>query len=194
MDEPTTHLDMASIDALIDALKQYTGTLIFISHDVYFIRALALNVLHISAGKLTPYSGDYDYYLEKSGALDARKALVAGEQLTDDRPIEAPVKSEAKVSASPVKTKEQKRKEAEERQAVSAARKKVQCRVAEIEKEIATLEARHKEIVALMENPETYANGDVQKLNRELLQNTERQEELNEQWADASADVAALNA
>jgi ATP-binding cassette subfamily F protein 3 len=194
MDEPTTHLDMASIDALIEALKQYTGTLIFISHDVYFIRALALNVLHISAGKLTPYSGDYDYYLEKSGALDARKALTAGEQLTDERPAEAPVKSEAKVSGSPVKSKEQKRKEAEERQAVSAARKKAQGRVTEIEKEIAALEARHKEIVALMENPETYANGEVQKLNRELLQNTERQEELNEQWADANADVAALNA
>jgi len=194
MDEPTTHLDMASIDALIDALKQYTGTLIFISHDVYFIRALALNVLHISAGKLTPYAGDYDYYLEKSGALDARKALTAGEQLTDERPAEAPVKSEAKANGSTFKSKEQKRKEAEERQAVSAARKQAQSRVAEIEKEIAALEARHKEIVALMENPETYANGDVQKLNRELLQNTERQEELNEQWADANADVAALNA
>jgi ATP-binding cassette subfamily F protein 3 len=193
MDEPTTHLDMASIDALIEALKQYTGTLIFISHDVYFIRALALNVLHISAGKLTPYAGDYDYYLEKSGALDARKALTAGEQLTDERPVEAPVQAEARSIGTPGKTKEQKRKEAEERQAVSAARKKAQTRVTEIEKEIATLESRHKEIVALMENPETYSNGDVMKLNRELLENTERQEALNEQWADASADVAALN-
>jgi ATP-binding cassette subfamily F protein 3 len=119
---------------------------------------------------------------------------VAGDQLTDDRPAEVPAKAEAKSSGTPVKSKEQKRKEAEERQAVSAARRKAQSRVTEIEKEIATLEARHKEIVALMENPETYANGDVQKLNRELLENTERQEELNEQWADASADVAALAA
>jgi ATP-binding cassette subfamily F protein 3 len=195
MDEPTTHLDMASIDALIEALKQFTGTLIFISHDVYFIQALATSVLHISAGNLTPYSGDYNYYLEKSGALDARKALVAGEQLTDSRPQEAP-KAAAKSndSTSAPKTKEQKRKEAEERQAVSAARKKAQARVSEIEKQVAALEARHKEIVALMENPDTYANGDVQKLNRELLENTERQEKLNEEWADASADVEALNA
>ena len=193
MDEPTTHLDMASIDALIEALKQYTGTLIFISHDVYFIRALATSVLHISAGNLTPYSGDYEYYLEKSGALDARQALVAGEQLTDSRPAEAPVKTEAKSSGSSGKTKEQKRKEAEERQAVSAARKKAQTRVADIEKQVAALEARHKEIVALMESPETYAGGDVVALNRELLENTERQEALNEEWADASADVAALN-
>jgi ATP-binding cassette subfamily F protein 3 len=192
MDEPTTHLDMASIDALIEALKQYQGTLIFISHDVYFIRALAQTVLHISAGNLTPYSGDYDYYLEKSGALDARKALVAGEQLEDNRPVAAPAKAEAKNSGSVVKTKEQKRKEAEERQAVSAARKKVQARVTAIETEIAALEKRHKEIVEQMEKPETYAGGDVVALNRELLANTERQEALNEEWADATADVEAL--
>src|SRR5439155_24682797 len=66
MDEPTTHLDMPSIDALIHALEQFSGTLIFISHDVYFIRQLARHVLHIDAGKLTHYHGDYQYYLEKS--------------------------------------------------------------------------------------------------------------------------------
>jgi ATP-binding cassette subfamily F protein 3 len=65
MDEPTTHLDVGSIDALIGALKQYEGTIIFISHDVHFIRAIATTVLHVSAGRLTPYAGDYDYYLEK---------------------------------------------------------------------------------------------------------------------------------
>src|SRR6202453_4979620 len=116
MDEPTTHLDMASIDALIEALKQYQGTLIFISHDVYFIRALAQTVLHISAGNLTPYSGDYDYYLEKSGAGSARLGLIAGEQLSDNRPEEAA--SALRAASSPVKSKEQKRKEAEERQAL----------------------------------------------------------------------------
>jgi ATP-binding cassette subfamily F protein 3 len=195
MDEPTTHLDMASIDALIEALKQYTGTLVFISHDVYFIKALATSVLHISAGNLTNYSGDYQYYLEKSGALDARQALVAGEQLSDSRPAEATARAEAsaETTASAPKTKEQKRKEAEERAAVSAARKKAQARVSDIEKQVAALEVRHKEIVALMENPETYAGGDVQKLNRELLETTERLDRLNEEWADASADVEALN-
>ncbi len=72
MDEPTTHLDVGSIDALLGALSQYEGTLIFISHDVYFIRAIATSVLHINAGKLTPYAGDYDYYLDKSKATSAR--------------------------------------------------------------------------------------------------------------------------
>ena len=67
MDEPTTHLDMTSIDALTNALKQFPGTLIFISHDVYFIRSIAEKVIRIDAGELTSYAGDYDYYLEKSG-------------------------------------------------------------------------------------------------------------------------------
>jgi len=194
MDEPTTHLDMASIDALIEALKQYQGTLIFISHDVYFIRALAQTVLHISAGKLTAYAGDYDYYLEKSGAGSEKLGLVAGEQLTDSRPAEAPVATLSRSGGSVVKTKDQKRKEAEERQAVSAARKKAQSRVTQLEREIAALEARHKEIVAQLESPETYAQGgDVMKLNRELIDNTAKQEELNEAWEDATADVEALN-
>jgi ATP-binding cassette subfamily F protein 3 len=193
MDEPTTHLDMASIDALIEALKQYQGTLIFISHDVYFIRALAQTVLHISAGKLTAYSGDYDYYLEKSGAGSEKLGLVAGEQLTDSRPAEAPSAPRA-VGSSPGKTKEQKRKEAEERQAMSAARKKAQAHLTQLEREIAALEARHKELVAQLESPETYAQGgDVMKLNRELIENTEKQEAMNEAWEDATADVEALN-
>jgi ATP-binding cassette subfamily F protein 3 len=192
MDEPTTHLDMASIDALIDALKQYQGTLIFISHDVYFIRALAQTVLHISAGKLTPYSGDYDYYLEKSGAGSARLGLVAGEQLADNRPQEATVAP--RDAGSPVKSKEQKRKEAGERQAVSAARKKAQAHLDQIEREIAALENRHKEIVALLEAPETYqAGGDPVKLNRELIDTTVKLDQLNETWEDASAEVALLN-
>src|SRR3954462_14177575 len=89
MDEPTTHLDVGSIDALIGALAQYEGTLIFISHDVYFIRAVAKTVLHIHAGTLTPYAGDYDYYLEKSRATSARAALTAGDKLQNSPPAAA---------------------------------------------------------------------------------------------------------
>ena len=72
MDEPTTHLDMPSIDALISALEQYEGTLIFISHDVYFIKAIGNRVVHVDAGRLTHYAGDYQYYLDKTSATSAR--------------------------------------------------------------------------------------------------------------------------
>lgn len=73
MDEPTTHLDLLSVEALVQALKHYEGTLVFISHDVHFIRSLAEKILHINNGAVTTYSGGYDYYLEKSGILDDEK-------------------------------------------------------------------------------------------------------------------------
>jgi ATP-binding cassette subfamily F protein 3 len=62
---------------LTQALKAYEGTLVFISHDVHFIRSLATKVLHINHGKVTPYVGDYDYYLQKSGIENERAALIA---------------------------------------------------------------------------------------------------------------------
>ena len=69
-------LDLISIDALIVALSNYGGSLVFISHDVNFIRKLGNNVWHIKDGNLTKYAGDYDYYLEKSGGIaDARAAI-----------------------------------------------------------------------------------------------------------------------
>jgi ATP-binding cassette subfamily F protein 3 len=59
-------------------LERYEGTLIFISHDVHFIKSLATKVLHVNAGQITTYVGDYDYFLEKTGtAEDARAALTA---------------------------------------------------------------------------------------------------------------------
>ena len=78
MDEPTTHLDIHTVESLILALAGYEGTLVFISHDVHFIRKLATKVLHVYDGKVSPYPGCYDYFLEKTGALgNERAALTA---------------------------------------------------------------------------------------------------------------------
>ncbi len=77
MDEPTTHLDIVSIEALVSALKQYKGTLVFISHDVHFIRNLAETTLHINNGAVTRYTGGYDYFIEKSGLNDDRSAVTS---------------------------------------------------------------------------------------------------------------------
>jgi len=79
MDEPTTHLDITTVESLTMALERYEGTLVFISHDVHFIRRLATKVLHVNAGKIMAYPGGYDYFLEKTGAADdARAALTNG--------------------------------------------------------------------------------------------------------------------
>jgi len=79
MDEPTTHLDIHTVESLTLALERYEGTLVFISHDVHFIRHLATKVLHVNAGQIAAYAGGYEYFLEKTGmANDARGALTAG--------------------------------------------------------------------------------------------------------------------
>ncbi len=78
MDEPTTHLDIQTVESLTLALERYEGTLVFISHDVHFIRHLATKVLHVNAGQISTYAGGYDYFLEKTGTMeDGRAALTA---------------------------------------------------------------------------------------------------------------------
>jgi len=85
MDAPTTHLDILSIDSLVNALKSYEGTLVFISHDVHFSRTLAGTTLHVTrddknpenGAKVTRYTGGYDYFIEKSGISDDRGAVTS---------------------------------------------------------------------------------------------------------------------
>jgi len=79
MDEPTTHLDILTVESLILALENYEGTLVFISHDVHFIRKLATKVLHVNAGSVTPYPGSFDYFLEKSGSLVGDRAAITAD-------------------------------------------------------------------------------------------------------------------
>jgi ATP-binding cassette subfamily F protein 3 len=184
MDEPTTHLDMPSIDALLYALDQYQGTLIFISHDVYFIREIGNKVVHVNAGQLTHYAGDYQYYLDKTAATSAREALTAG-----GRPVEKVNGAERKSA----KTKEEKRREAEERQAKSRERKTRQEAVDHLEKSIAALEARQAELTAELENPETYNKpGAAQGINRELSGVIDELEALNVDWEKAAQRLAEI--
>ncbi len=180
LDEPTTHLDMPSIDALIGALSQYEGTLLFVSHDVHFIRALSSSVLHISAGKLTPYAGNYQYYLEKSGSLSARAALVAP---GNHRPDEGATPESAPRQKMGLKEiKEQRRAEAEARKAANKAARDAKNRIAEVETEVHALEERQKELVAALEDPSTFNNGKAFALNRDLADLQERLGTLMEEW------------
>jgi ATP-binding cassette subfamily F protein 3 len=176
MDEPTTHLDIPSIDALIGALEGYDGTFIFISHDVYFIRKLARNVLHVHSGRLTPYAGDYDYYLEKSRATNERAALTAG--LTDARPAPAPATAPERRPA---------------KQAAGPALKKLRIEVGRLEEEVSKLEAKQNELAAALEAPETYAEpGRAQHLNRELCSVVDQLGEANAAWETAAAELERL--
>ncbi len=185
MDEPTTHLDIQSIDSLVGALKNYEGTLIFISHDVHFIRALAKTVLHVHSGRLTPYSGDYDYYLDKSKAGDARAALTAG--FTDARPVQAKpsnpksqisdLKSPAKPAAKPSPNEIRKFRES----------------VGQLEKAAVELEKRQAEIAAELEAPETYTDkGRFHHLNRELSSVVDQITAATTAWEAAATKLSEM--
>jgi ATP-binding cassette subfamily F protein 3 len=124
LDEPTTHLDMASVDVLVKALKNFEGTICVISHDVYFLRELADQVIHVKDGKVTWYPGNYDYFLHKKAQEEGEE----GDLFRSEESVEAahhkpkvveytpPPAAEAQ-KPSGFKTKEQKRLEAEQRQA-----------------------------------------------------------------------------
>jgi ATP-binding cassette subfamily F protein 3 len=187
MDEPTTHLDMSSVDALIEALKQYEGTLIFISHDVHFIRALSNHVVRVEAGQLRHFTGGYQYYLDKT-QQSAREALTSSSR--------AVLKINGDKPAPPgLDRKEQKRLEAEQRQARSRQRQEIQKRVAALEKEIADLEVKEAELAAELEKPETYAAGGRATLvNRELMEVSDRLPEATAEWEAASTEWAQFEA
>jgi ATP-binding cassette, subfamily F, member 3 len=194
MDEPTTHLDMASIDALAYALDQFQGTLIFISHDVYFIRALANHVVHANAGRLMHYPGGYQYYLDKTKAVSERAGLTAGSFGSPTAKNGASGRNERGVPPpAPSTRKDQKRLEAEQRQARSRNRKAQQIRVQAIELQIQDLEARQAELTAELEKPETYEKGGAAvAVNRELLEIQERLAALNPEWEQAAGKLEEL--
>jgi ATP-binding cassette subfamily F protein 3 len=179
MDEPTTHLDMPSLDALIAALRQFTGTLIFISHDVYFIRQISNHVVRVDAGRLTHFPGGYQYYLDKTAAAAPAGAAPGGDAAT-----EPPIAKAGR--------KEQKRIEAGERQARSGERKARKERVAKLEAEILKLEARQKELAAALETPGVYQQpGRARDINLEWSDNSARLEQLAGQWEQAATEALA---
>jgi ATP-binding cassette subfamily F protein 3 len=193
MDEPTTHLDVGSIDALVGALAQYEGTLIFISHDVYFIRAIAKTVLHINAGKLTPYAGDYNYYLDKSRATSARAALTSGDKLNNLQPVGAEIPEPTNNKPGMREAREQRRAEAEQRKAESKLKRDREKIVRDLEMQILKLEGRQKELTEELEKPETYeAGGAAMQLNRELQAVTADLERLTAEWETMAAPQAAV--
>jgi ATP-binding cassette subfamily F protein 3 len=188
MDEPTTHLDIPSIDALVNALKNYEGTLLFISHDVYFIRTLAQTVLHVHSGRLTPYAGNYDYYLEKSKAGNARAALTAG--FTDARPVQktgggvpSPRKNaDTRSEGTPPAAKKPN----------AAELKKLRTEVGHLEEKVAQLETKQNELTAALEAPESYTSGKAQHLNRELSTIVDQLQAATSAWETAAGKLAEL--
>ncbi|MBI4658260.1 MAG: ABC-F family ATP-binding cassette domain-containing protein [Verrucomicrobia bacterium] len=192
MDEPTTHLDLASIDALLYALDQFEGTIILISHDVYFIRTLANRVVHIQNGRLTHYPGGYEYYLDKTAppsAAESNDALPPGLKRSSPQ---TDIGNPNGVPSSGSR-KEQKRLAAEQRQARSREARAQRELVRRLEREITALETRQSELTAELEKPETYQqSGRAVEINRELKSIAEHLPELTGEWESAATRLAEM--
>lgn len=158
LDEPTNHLDITSKEILEDALNAYEGTVLYVSHDRYFINRTASRILDLSGGMLTNYLGNYDYYLEK-------KANLSVSALSNT----AGPKKEETVSETKLNWQAKKEAQAKQRKKENDLRK--------CEESISSLEGKLSEIEAAMTLPEIAT--DVAKL-QEL---TKKQEELNTQLA-----------
>ena len=145
MDEPTTHLDMASIDALIAALRQFTGTLIFISHDVYFIRQISNHVVRVDAGRLTHFPGGYQYYLDKTAAASAasRAPRRAGKPRRRRRPARPTARSKSDWKPNNARP-------------VPASARRSRSAWRNWRRKFCNLETRQKELTAALEDPEVY--------------------------------------
>lgn len=169
LDEPTNHLDIASKEILEHALNDYTGTLLYVSHDRYFINQTATRILDLVNQKFVNYIGNYDYYLEKKEELTA---AYTSDVTVSDSSSSASAPSENKLS-----WQEQKEAQAKERKRQNDLRK--------TEERITALEERDGEIDQLMMKEEIFTNSvKCQELAQEKATIAEELEELYEKWEE----------
>lgn len=181
LDEPTNHLDIISKEILEDALNGYTGTVLYVSHDRYFINKTATRILDLNQKVLTNYLGNYEYYLEKK---DEQLALISASlQKTSDMPhaaagnniVSSAGASACEVSESKLDWKAQKELQAAQRKKENDLRK--------CEERIEQLETRNAEIEEQMASPDICTNvAKLQELSKEKEENDSTLSDLYEQW------------
>ena len=169
LDEPTNHLDIASKEILEEALVSYTGTVLYVSHDRYFINQTATRIMELTNQAVVNYIGDYDYYLEKKEELTS---TYAPGSTSPEAPAEEKAVSENKLSWQQMKEEQAKKRKRE------AELKKVEARIEE-------LETRDSEIDETMVLPDVCTNvAECTKLSREKASIAEELEELYEKWEE----------
>ena len=171
LDEPTNHLDLLSKDVLLDALVRYPGTLVFVSHDRYFIEKLATRILELEGGRARVFPGDYAYYLWR------KQKEAAGEEVV---PQEAPVVPKGAGPQAPAATAAETRQQSKRLQ---GDLRRLAREEEEILAELERLAAARRELELALSAGEVYRDGArVKVLVQELEDNARRQEELNARW------------
>ena len=188
LDEPTNHLDIHSKDVLLQALKDFGGTVIFVSHDRGFIEQLATQVLHLEPGISRYYPGGYQFYMEQLEKLDNGESLplASAAKASSATPSSGVIGSSNRtpqrpdsVSDTKLSWEEQKRQEAE--------RRKKEKEISRLEKEIQELEDKKKELENKMADPSVYSNGEKAKaVQREIEEIAEKIEHATEKWMEIS--------
>lgn len=174
LDEPTNHLDIDSREVLENAINEFSGTVLFISHDRYFINQVATDVLDMSATGIKHYEGDYDDYLE---AVNKELALTAGQD-------EQQVNSTAKPKKSSAQQSYQQSKETQR------ARRKLQRQVDKLEDQMASLEEQSQAIQEQMSQPEVATDiGQLADLQKQLNKLNEQSEEVELEWTNAAEEL-----
>lgn len=174
LDEPTNHLDIDSREVLENAINEFSGTVLFISHDRYFINQVATDVLDMSATGIKHYEGDYDDYLE---AVNKELASTAGQD-------EQQVNSTAKPKKSSAQQSYQQSKETQR------ARRKLQRQVDKLEDQMASLEEQSQAIQEQMSQPEVATDiGQLADLQKQLNKLNEQSEEVELEWTNAAEEL-----
>lgn len=179
LDEPTNHLDIQSKEILEDALNAYTGTVLYVSHDRYFINRTAHRILDLNRCVLTNYLGNYDYYLEKKEEQLAK----IDEALAASRSENANAAGGEKGSAASMGSSSDAKQDWKTKKEEQAARRKRENELKKCEEQIETLETRNTEIDALMASPEVCTDvAKLQELNHEKEDNEAKLSGLYEKW------------
>jgi ATP-binding cassette subfamily F protein 3 len=192
LDEPTNHLDLASREVLEAALAGFPGTLVFISHDRYFINQIATRVVEVASGHLTPYLGDYDEYLDaklRIGEGAAGANLAAGPHDSREHPAGQPRPGADAPTPVPADLRNRRRSG---KQRVSREVRELRRRLEEVESQIHGVEARLRELEAALADPGLYGDGErVRSLARERRSAEEQVAWLMREWESLSESLAA---
>ncbi|MBB3222439.1 ATP-binding cassette domain-containing protein [Pseudoduganella umbonata] len=197
LDEPTNHLDLETREALTEALAQFEGTLVVVSHDRHLLRATTDEFIIVANGKLQPFDGDLDDYkdwLFKTKLGKGTDVLpAAGKEHKTAYPSTSPV---APPTAAPtVDKREQKRVEAEQRQRLAAQRKPIENKIKRLEEQIAKRNAQKADVDAQLQEPAIYEAANKAKLKTLLADQafyTKDLAQLEEEWLGLQEQLEAL--